>query len=227
MNNTILVVEDDKNTGFLLEKRLKEEGFDVVICTDGKQALDAFEPHAFCLCILDVMLPSKDGLELGRDIREEDDTTPVIFLTARNLKSDKVRGYKTGCDDYITKPFDVDELVFKIRAILKRSVRKQPLENKITVSDLTLHRDERLIVTGDKTTTVSHKELLLLDLFFSHFNEVIPRKELLMKCWGNDDYFSSKILDVYLTKVRKILKLDEKLRLQNIHGHGYKLVASK
>ncbi len=222
--NSILIVEDDKNTGFLLEKRLAEEGFEVTLCDDGLKGLKAFRSGRFNLCVLDIMLPSKDGLELGRDIHLINSEMPIIFLTARTLKSDKILGYQGGCDDYITKPFDIDELLFKIHAILKRSTRFKTIQQKITVSKLTLLTDERLIISGDKRTSVSHKEYLLIEFFFSHPDEVIPRKELLMHCWGNDDYFSSKILDVYLTKVRKILRLDDKLKLQNIHGHGYKLV---
>lgn len=226
-SSNILVVEDDKNTGFLLEKRLREEGFDVTLCKDGDAGLQAFRNNGYNLCVLDIMLPSKDGLELGKDIHSINPETPIIFLTARSLKQDKILGYKNGCDDYITKPFDIDELMFKIHAILKRSSKSRPASNKLTVSGLTLLKDERLLISDNKTANVSHKEMLLLELFFNHFNEVVPRKHLLMTAWGNDDYFSSKILDVYLTKIRKFLKMDGSLKLQNIHGHGYKLIRTE
>lgn len=221
---SILIVEDDPNTGFLVKKHLVREGFDVCLCDNGEAGLKAFKQQNFSLCILDVMLPTKDGLELSKDIHSLDPEMPFIFLTARNLKSDKISGYKNGCDDYVTKPFDIDELVFKIRAILKRSSKISSSNQKISVSDLTLLKDERLLVSKDKSVSVSHKEFLLLELFFTNSNTVIPRSNLLLRCWGNDDYFSSKILDVYLTKIRKVLKMDNKLKLQNIHGHGYKLV---
>ena len=223
MNGNILIVEDDKNTGFLVKRHLRDAGFKVCLCTDGKEALEYFKQESFDLCILDVMLPSKDGLELSTDIRQRNQTVPIIFLTARNLKSDKIQGYKNGCDDYITKPFDIDELVLKIHAILRRTKLVEKADRELKVSKLSLLTDERLLITATGRLSLSHKEMLLLEYFFKHFNKVVPRSELLMHCWGNDDYFSSNILNVYLTKIRKLIREDEDLKLQNIHGHGYKL----
>lgn len=219
----ILIVEDDKNTGILLRKHLEAEGFKISLCVDGAKGLKCFEEEAFELCILDIMLPSIDGLELAETIRKIDQHIPIIFLTARNLKSDKVQGYKNGCDDYITKPFDIDELLMKIQAMVRRINPVKEVPSEIKVSDLCLLTNERLLLSGNKKIRLSHKEMLLLEQFFTHFNTVVSRSDLLINCWGNDDYFSSNILNVYLTKIRKLIREDDSLILQNIHGHGYKL----
>lgn len=225
MNNqvNILVVEDDKNTGILLRKHLEAEGFQIKLCVDGAKGLKCFEEEIFELCILDIMLPSMDGLKLAETIRKNDLQVPIIFLTARNLKSDKVQGYNNGCDDYITKPFDIDELILKIHAMLRRVNTVKEVSKEIKVSDLCLLTSERLLVSTNKKTKLSHKEMLLLEQFFTHFNTVVSRSDLLINCWGNDDYFSSNILNVYLTKIRKLIREDNTLELQNIHGYGYKL----
>ncbi len=219
----ILIVEDDKNTGFLLQNRLQEEGFEVLLCTNGIEAERIIMNQNFSLCILDIMIPSKDGLELSKDIRMKNNQVPIIFLTARNLKSDIVQGYKNGCDDYLTKPFDIDELVLKIHAIIRRTGTKHIEPSELKVSKLSLIKEEHILVSDKEQKNISHKEMLILELFFRNFDQVITRRSILIACWGNDDYFSSNILNVYLTKIRKLIKADEDLVLHNIHGHGYKL----
>lgn len=219
----ILIVEDDKNTGFLLKKRLQEEGFNALLCTNGKEAEKIILSQNLSLCILDIMIPSKDGLELSKDIRMKNNQVPIIFLTARNLKSDIVQGYKNGCDDYLTKPFDIDELMLKIHAIIRRTGTRHIESGELKVSKLSLLREEHVLVSENKRMNISHKEMLILELFFRNFNQVVTRRSILIACWGNDDYFSSNILNVYLTKIRKLIKADGSLVLHNIHGHGYKL----
>ena len=224
----ILIVEDDKNLGFLLSTQLKANGFEVSLAMDGVSGLESFNSSLFDLCILDIMLPKRDGLSLAKEIREINSTIPFVFLTARNLKSDKITGYELGCDDYITKPFDMDELVYKINAILKRSsnIASVPQNNELQVGLLNLKVLERLVSINQKQITLSQKETVLLQLFFENPNEVISRKKLMLEAWGNDDYFTSKSLDVYLTKIRKVLGHGINLKLTNIHGYGYMLSVS-
>ena len=223
----ILIVEDDKNAGFLLKRHLTNLNFGVMLCVDGEAGMQAFKKDKYDLCILDIMLPKKDGIMLAKEIREFDEQTPFVFLTARNLKSDKITGYNVGCDDYISKPFDIDEFVFKINVILRRTFFKQTvLPNEITVASFVLKTNSRILQTKDKTINLSNKEALLLELFFKNINKVVSRSEIMREVWGNDDFFTSKNLDVYLTKLRKILHSDSKIKLLNVYGFGYKLVLS-
>lgn len=221
----LLVVEDDKNLSFLLSSQLKGKGFIVDLAMNGEEGLSMFNNSSYDLCILDIMMPKMDGLSLAKEIRKVDEMIPFIFLTARNLKSDKSTGYDLGCDDYITKPFDIDEIAFKINAILKRvGGDKNGSTSELVAGSLTFKHLERSVIDQKgKPHVLSHKESILLKLFIDNLNEVIPRKTLLMEAWGNDDFFTSKSLDVYLTKIRKILSLDPKLKLKNIHGYGYML----
>ncbi len=220
----LLVVEDDKNLGFLLSTQLKAVGFHVDLATDGEQGLEFFRSSKYDLCILDVMLPKIDGLLLAQEIRKTDETVPFIFLTARILKSDKLLGYELGCDDYITKPFDIDELILKINVIIKRSAHRVPVStDELSAGTIRLNTTARTVTTATDSFMVSQKECLILKIFFQNMNEVVPRKDIMLEVWGNDDFFTSKSLDVYLTKVRKILKADPNLKLVNIHGFGYQL----
>lgn len=221
----LLVVEDDKNLGFLLSTQLKNKGFDVHLAKDGMEGLKMFNENIYDLCILDIMLPKLDGLSLAKEIRKLNEVIPFVFLTARNLKSDKIVGYEIGCDDYLTKPFDIDELIFKINVIIKRTgTGKVKQENIFTVGSLTLSVLERSVSKDSERISLSLKEATLLKLLFENVNEVVSRKVLMIEAWGNDDFFTSKSLDVHLTKIRKVLSLDESLKLLNIHGFGYKLV---
>lgn len=221
----LLVVEDDKNLGFLLSKQLTKNGFDVDLAIDGLLGLEMLKQSTYDLCIIDVMMPKMDGLSMAKEIRSNYADIPFVFLTARNLKSDKITGYKLGCDDYITKPFDMDELIYKIHAILNRLNKSTNIEAKkeLQVGLLKLHITERFITNDSVQNSLSHKETILLKCFFENANQVVSRKMLMMEAWGNDDYFTSKSLDVYLTKIRKVLGLDERIKLTNIHGFGYML----
>ena len=225
LQQNILLVEDDKNLGFLLSKQLEQNGYSVDLCEDGEKGWTRFNESYYDICILDIMMPKLDGLSLIKKIREINVQVPVVFLTARNLTVDKAQAYTSGADDYVTKPFDIQELLFKIKAILRRTGgHLDNKETEFTIGALKLNTKDRSLTEGEGSVSLSQKECDLLEIFFSNLNEAVPRSFILKKAWGNDDYFSSKSMDVYLTKIRKLLKPEESLKLQNIHGFGYKLI---
>lgn len=221
----ILVVEDDKNMGFLLKENLKMLGFEVRHAEDGEQGAKLFKQEDFDLYLLDIMLPKKDGLSLAKEIRAADETTPIIFLTARTMTQDKIVGFKAGCDDYLTKPFDIEELIYRIQAILKRTHPEHHIKQTkmMHIGSYQFLPTERLLRTDDEEYQLSAKEAGLLKLLAENRNEGVSRSLILKTVWGKDDYFTSKSLDVYLTKVRKYLKSNDAVELINIHGFGYKL----
>lgn len=221
---TLLLVEDDKNLSLLLAEQLEDEGFKVIVRRDGVSGLKAMQELHFDLCILDIMLPQMDGLELSGKLLEMDRKTPFIFLTARALKSDRIMGYKAGADDYVSKPFDTDELVYKIKAILRRTYPESSKVDLLEVGCCQFHIEERRLETPNKVFQLSNKESGLIRLFFESPNTPIPKSTMLKTVWGRDDYFTAKSMEVYLTKVRKYLKEDARLELQNLHGYGYKLI---
>lgn len=221
----ILVVEDDANLSFLLNNNLREEGFDVHCCADGDEGFNEFQKHEFHICILDVMLPKQDGFRLAENIRKRNPAIPVIFLTARSLKEDMYKGFEAGADDYITKPFTIRELLLRIRAILKRSTRSfEPVDTGFSIGDYRFQYNSRELTYAGKTKKLSTKESELLRMFCQSPNTVINRSRLLMEVWGNDDYFVSKSLDVYITRLRKLLKAETGISIQNYHSIGYKLI---
>ena len=221
---SILLVEDDKNLGLMLKDHLIDEGFNTVLRRDGEEALTALKELHFDLCIFDIMLPKMDGIELSKKMRSLDLTTPFIFLTSRGLKSDRIHGYEIGADDYIVKPFDPDELGFKIRAILRRSGPVIEKQVTYTVGKTTLCLSERELETPTSTHHLSNKEAQLITLLFASPNQAIPRSVILKQIWGRSDYFTARSMDVYLSKVRKYLQEDEAIELTNVHGYGFKLV---
>ncbi len=228
----ILLVEDDRNFGDVLRSYLEMNDYEVTLADDGIKGAESFNRGKFDLCILDVMMPRKDGFTLAREIREKDQDIPLIFLTAKTLKEDVLQGFKIGADDYISKPFNSEELLFRIGAILKRTQPKaDPREEvrEFTISQF--HFDFPLrILTFDKggpdeeKATLSPKEAQLLRLFALKINDVLPRSEALTKIWGEDNYFTARSMDVFVTKLRKYLKLDENLEIVNIHGNGFQLL---
>jgi len=224
----ILLVEDDKNMGFLLKENLHMEGYLATLSQDGEDGWKQFQQRSFDLCILDIMLPKKDGLELAREIRKENPSIPLIFLTARSMKRDKIDGFTIGCDDYITKPFDTEELLHRVKALLRRSQNQVIVEEPdvLTLSDKsTFSVADRLLRINNAENRLSSKEAELLKLLSMNNGKVVSRSNILKTIWGRDDYFTSNSLDVYLTKLRKYLKGDDQLIIQNIHGHGYLLAS--
>ena len=219
----ILLAEDDLNLGVLLVDYLETEGFAVKLCKDGELALKAFCNATFDLCLLDVMMPKMDGFSLAKEIRAKNKKVPVIFITARSLKEDKLKGYGLGADDYITKPFDEEELLWKIKAIMRRAPLT-PNETKpepVFIGKYTFDFSKQLVSIGNKTKRITEKESDILNYLYLHKNEVIKREDLLKNIWGENDYFLGRSLDVFITKIRKYLKEDPNLSIENVFGVGF------
>lgn len=232
MTHKILLVEDDRNFGDVLRSYLEMNEYDVTLATDGEQGLDYYEKGEYHLCIFDVMMPKKDGFTLAAEIREKDTTMPIIFLTARGIKDDILKGFKIGADDYITKPFNSEELLLRIQAILKRSQQQPDPREELKEFEIgRYHFNFPLrILTFDpdgreeEKDKLSPKEAQLLRMFAINLNDILPRSEALTKIWGEDTYFTARSMDVFVTKLRKYLKKDENIEIVNIHGNGFQLL---
>ncbi len=226
----VLLVEDDPNLGMLLEDYLSLKGkFDVVLCTDGDAGLKAFVDGTFDICILDVMMPKKDGFSLAKDIRKINTDIPIIFATAKGMMEDKTEAFNLGGDDYITKPFRIEELLLRINALLKRSSQNQNDEPKPTFFEIgtyTFDYQTQLITRDEQKQKVSTKEAELLRLLCLKMNDVLTREEALLQIWHDDNYFNGRSMDVFLSKLRKYLKEDPKVEIINVHGKGYKLLVN-
>jgi two-component system, OmpR family, response regulator len=220
----LLVAEDDPNMGPLIVENLRLAGYDVVLATDGVEAKRLFAAQRADLCILDVMLPGRDGTQLAREIREIDPSAPFIFLTAKSTQMDKTEGFKAGCDDFITKPFDMGELLLRLNAILERTKGPRLLRDPlIAFGRSTLDPRERVLRVGDQRMDLTEKESRLLHVLVNHLDRTVTRTELLERVWGKDDPYHSKSMDVYLTRIRKYVRMDGTLALQTVHGCGYRL----
>ncbi|NND94269.1 MAG: response regulator transcription factor [Flavobacteriales bacterium] len=219
----ILYVEDDPSLGFVVQDRLKEEGFVVHLMRDGKSALQQFNERDYDICVLDVMLPEKDGFSLSEDIRKLNKSVPIIFLTARESIDDKVTGYGVGGDDYLTKPFAHEELVLKINALLRRSRGYNQKGNRSTIGRYTFDKDTMNLSLDGEKKRLTRIESKVLNLLCEHRNRVMERDLLLNLVWGKDDYQTGRSLDVYLSKLRKYLSKDPRISIKNIHGVGFKL----
>ncbi len=229
MESKILLVEDDRNFGDVLKSYLEMHDFEVEHATDGEAGFEAFKEGTFDMCIFDVMMPKKDGFTLAKEVRELDKTTPIIFLTAKSLKEDVLEGFKIGADDYITKPFNSEELLYRVRAILKRSIKDEDLQEEVkefTIGKFHFNYPLRILTFSDDNTQekLSPKEAHLLRLFCLKKNDVLERSEALTKIWGQDNYFTARSMDVFVTKLRKYLSADSDLEIANIHGNGFRLI---
>ena len=221
----ILLCEDDENLGMLLRDYLQAKGFVAELCADGEAGFKAFLKTKFDICVLDVMMPKKDGFTLAQEIRSANTDVPIIFLTAKTLKEDILEGFKLGADDYITKPFSMEELVFRIEAILRRTKGKKSRESTVyRLGQFTFDTQKQLLQIGEKQTKLTTKENELLALLCSHSNEILQRDFALKTIWIDDNYFNARSMDVYITKLRKHLKDDPQIEIINIHGKGYKLI---
>jgi DNA-binding response OmpR family regulator len=231
-NKKILLVEDDPNLGLLLQDYLQLKGkFDVVLCVDGDEGLRAFNKQAFDLCILDVMMPKKDGFALGKEIRKVNKQIPLIFATAKSMMEDKASAYDLGGDDYITKPFRIEELLLRINALLKRVVATEPQETApvqthFEIGNYTFDYTTQLILFNGQQQKLSTKEAELLQLLCLKKNTVLTREEALLSIWHDDNYFNGRSMDVFLSKLRKYLKEDPNVEILNVHGRGYKLLVN-
>lgn len=220
----ILLVEDDDNLGELVKEYLEMLEYDIHLTTNGEEGWTAFSNNHFDLCILDVMLPKKDGFTLATQIREINEQVPVIFLTARGQKDDKVKGFKAGCDDYITKPFSSEELALRIEAILKRcGINNKKTNEIIRIGKYTYDTFNLLLTKDDITQKLTVKEGALLRLLATNMNKMMPRETAQKEVWGTSDYFIGRSMDVFITRLRKYLRLDPDVCIQNIHGSGFKL----
>lgn len=221
----ILLAEDDSNLGTLLTDYLKVKGYKVMHLTDGQKALDVFRSESFDLCLLDIMLPEIDGITLAKRIRKIEKDIPVIFLTAKSLEKDKIEGFAAGADDYITKPFSMEELLYRIEAILRRTrLHKEDDASEYKVGKFTFYPLTQILESDKGPYKLTTKESELLKLLCKNKNEVLERNYALRTIWIDDNYFNARSMDVYITKLRKYLKSDSSVSILNVHGKGYKLL---
>lgn len=223
----IFLVEDDLSFGSVLKSYLEINDFSVEWVDDGKYALEHFRKGVFDICILDIMLPHVDGFTIAAEIRKINTTVPIIFLTAKKLKEDVLKGYGAGGDDYVTKPFDTDILLAKIRAIMARRDFQGGIRDIFEIGKFVFNSKLRTLTSGDDEKKLSPKEAQLLELLAVNPNAFISREMALKKIWGSDDYFTARSMDVYITKLRKFLADDPRLNIKNIHGAGFQLVISE
>ncbi|MDP3432899.1 MAG: response regulator transcription factor [Bacteroidota bacterium] len=225
----ILLVEDDKTLNFIVRDNLEQAGYVVTSVEDGEAGLKIFEPGKFSLCLLDVMLPKKDGFTLAKEIREMDDHVPIIFLTARSMTEDRIAGLTIGGDDYITKPFSMEELLLKIRIFLKRTLPANETasdQNYYKLGHFNFYFDSLILDANGERKTLTYKEAELLRYFCDNPNKVLSRSDILKKVWGSDDYYLGRSLDVFISRLRKYLGSDESIKILNLHGIGFRFNAA-
>ncbi|MBE0651603.1 MAG: response regulator transcription factor [Bacteroidales bacterium] len=223
----VLLAEDDRNLGSILKSYLEAKGFRTTLCENGKVALEAFKKDEYNFCIFDVMMPVMDGFTLAKEIRKLDKKVPLLFLTAKTMQEDKLEGFELGADDYITKPFSMEELLLRLKAILRRSNMEDSkhVNHVYKFGKYIFDYDHQHLSIGKKQEKLTSKEAELLRLLCDHLNEVLDRTVALNKIWYDDSYFNARSMDVYITKLRKFLKDDPNVELINVHGVGFKLVA--
>lgn len=223
----LLLAEDDENLGLLLKEYLVAKGYEASLYPDGEAAYKGFMKEHYDICILDIMMPKKDGFSLAKDIRLVNADIPIIFLTAKNLKDDVIEGFKLGADDYITKPFSMEELIFRIEAILRRTSQElmsSSSESVYTLGKYTFDTRKQTLSDAEQTVKLTTKESDLLQLLCQNANKVLERNYALKSIWIDDNYFNARSMDVYITKLRKHLKDEPSVEIINVHGKGYKLI---
>lgn len=219
----ILLVEDDESLGFVTKDNLEIKGYIVTLCTDGGMAIEQFHSQQYDLCILDVMLPIKDGFEVARTIRKSNEHIPIIFLTAKALQADKLIGFEIGGDDYLTKPFSIEELIYRIEVFLKRS-GENSTSTDLSIGDYLLNLNSYVLEHHSKAPQkLTKREAEILHYLLKKKNELVKREEILIALWGEDDYFKGRSLDVFISKIRKYLQNDSSVDIENYHGIGFKL----
>lgn len=225
----ILLAEDDKNLGSVLKAYLEAKGFSTMLCIDGKEALETYKRNEFDFCIFDIMMPVMDGFTLAKEIRKMDKQIPFLFLTAKSMQEDKIHGFELGADDYLTKPFSMEELLLRINAIMRRIKEAKAAKgdnNIFKFGGYTFDHNRQTLDIGKKQTKLTSKEADLLKLLCQNINSTLDRSMALNKIWYDDSYFNARSMDVYITKLRKYLVDDPDVELINVHGVGFKLVAS-
>jgi DNA-binding response OmpR family regulator len=220
----VLLAEDDASLGFVIKDNLQEEGYEVVLCTDGDMALQQFQQKEFDICLLDVMMPNKDGFTVAKKIRQKTDWLPILFITAKSMEEDKIKGFTTGADDYITKPFSMKELLMRMEVFLRRSKKLQADTNKdYQLGKLRFSYGDLKLYTNGEVANLTQREADLLRFFCEHTNQILRREEVLLNVWGKDDYFLGRSMDVFIAKLRKHFKADPTIVLETIHGVGFRL----
>jgi DNA-binding response OmpR family regulator len=219
----VLLAEDDLSLGYVIKDNLIDAGYEVVLCPDGQAALDKFDKNLFDICLLDVMMPNKDGFAVARKIRQQSDMVPILFITAKSLEEDRIRGFETGADDYISKPFSMPELLMRIDVFLRRT-KKMHSDKTLSfqVGKLTFLYTDLKLSDGKNLFNLTQKEADLLKFLCEHPNRILKREEVLLNVWGKDDYFLGRSMDVFITKLRKHFKADTEINLETIHGVGFR-----
>lgn len=221
---TILFAEDDYSLAFIIKDALEDEGFNVVHCGDGQSAIDIFDKNKFDICLLDIMMPNKDGYMVAKKIRQQTDIMPIIFLSTKSNERDRIKGYETGADDYLSKPFSMPELLKKIGVFLRRSKKISAVaEETIQLGNISFIPSEMKLVTPNSMYRITPKEADILAFLSMHKNRILERQDVLLHVWGKDDYFLGRSLDVFISKLRKYLKDDPSIQLETIHRVGFRL----
>jgi DNA-binding response OmpR family regulator len=224
-NIKVLLAEDDLQMGFIIKDNLEEEGYEVINCPDGETAWDQFQRRMPDICLLDVNMPGRDGFSLAKKIRQRNDVVPILFLTAKSLEEDKLKGFETGADDYVSKPFSMKELMSRMNVFLRRNKLLMPAAKpEYLIGSLRLFPLENRIMKGEKEIILTQKETNLLHFFCEHANKVLRREDILNHVWGKNDYFLGRSMDVYVAKLRKLLKTEEGVQIETIPQAGYRLV---
>ncbi|MGG9970475.1 response regulator transcription factor [Ferruginibacter sp. SUN002] len=220
----VLLAEDDLALSFVIKDNLQDAGYDVTHCPDGEVAWQQFQKRAFDICLLDINMPVRDGFSLTKKIRQQSDVVPILFITAKSMESDKITGFKAGADDYITKPFSMQELLMRMDVFLRRSKKlSSDTQLEYNLGKLKFVTTELKIYAPDEIVSLTQKEADLLKFFAQHTNKILKREEVLLNVWGKDDYFLGRSMDVFITKLRKHLKADPSVVLETIHGVGFRL----
>jgi len=222
----VLLAEDDKNLGTILKSYLEAKGYPATLCVNGQEAFIEFNKNEYDFCIVDVMMPVKDGFTLAKEIRNIDKEVPILFLTAKSMQEDKLKGFEIGADDYLTKPFNMEELLARMEAILRRSVKEDegPVGDTYQLGKMEFNFVRQTLTLAKEEVKLTSKEAALLKLLCQNLNNVVDRSVALNKIWLDDSYFNARSMDVYITKLRKYLKMDPSVELLNVHGVGFKLV---
>jgi DNA-binding response OmpR family regulator len=226
----LLVLEDDSNLGFILQENLNLRGYETVLCSNGEEGLLSYKDNRFDLCLVDIMMPKKDGFSFAREVRQQDQMMPIIFLTAKAMKEDKIEGFKIGCDDYVTKPFSMEELSLRIQAVLKRSGSVALADHQVeeqsmfVIGKYAFDVKRQTLEFKGKKRKLTSREGELLRLLCLHMNKTLERGYALRTLWGNDNYFSGRSMDVFISRLRRYLDGDSNIEILNVHGKGHKLV---
>ena len=226
-NLKVLIVEDDPNLGQILAEYLEIKGFKTTLCKDGEEGFNTYSAGLFDLCILDIMMPKKDGFTLAQEIKNINSSIPIIFLTAKSMKEDTIKGLKIGADDYMTKPFSMEELLLRIQAVMRRigsNYSNEAGNNVLKVGKFEFDFNNQQLVSDGEITKLTTKETALLKVLVLNKNKTLQRSSALKSVWGDDSYFNARSMDVYITKLRKLLKPDDSLKILTVHGEGFKLL---